>query len=332
MDKDKLLGFYRAKVVEVDIERNKYGAVRVFIPDIMESETVKKSDPSFNESKSGIIAYPANDPLGGYNMDDISSAYCTTVYVPPKGSWVWVFFEGGDPARPFYFSAFKYRASELPPENKNVVFPHKVYTIIKTGEGRSIIVSDTPEHARVEITGKRRLLPLPPTGNPASSYTIEGNMTTILLEETPGSEQVLVKTYKGDYLKLSIEKRTLDIYIESDISIQTKGNITVQADGNIDVQSKQNININANSNINTQSGESTNITAVGSVNINSNGPGKISIGGGFQALFNSDVYVRGSSTANVEIAKLNIDNETVRTSNIDKLVVNKLNVGSCNLK
>src|SRR5574343_26775 len=83
--KGKYFGMYRARVVEVDVaddgEKNKFGAVRVFIPDVH----VEGENPDTDPNKSGVLAYPANTFCGGYNDEDPekTSYYCSSVIVPP---------------------------------------------------------------------------------------------------------------------------------------------------------------------------------------------------------------------------------------------------------
>jgi hypothetical protein len=244
--------FYRAKVTEVNIEKNKYGAVRVFIPDLMvdgidkdwagngsSSENYcecqdddlcmdkkfgwvdQNGNPVFDESdyyqnpvnpKSylgydeygntyekflfgvdgetkageepkdepyGIIAYPANSPIGGYNEEDPCSHYQTTVYTPLKGEWLWVFFEGNNTSHCFYFAAFKYKHATLPCENLGLREPNRSYTLLKTKMGRSIVVCDSRDQQRIEIMGKKRFLPSRaggsnnPRGDLWSTYAID---------------------------------------------------------------------------------------------------------------------------------------------------------------
>jgi hypothetical protein len=237
----KYLGFYRAKVVEVNIENNNYGGIRVFIPDLMTT-----LDPDYDENKMGIIAYPANSPLGGRNPENKDSYYTASVYIPPKGSFVWVFFEMGDVNRPYYFASLDIRTSKLPPENRNVQEPHKVYTIIKSGKGRSIIVADSEDVQRVEITGKKRMLQgADPAGNADSVYETDGNQTTILLDEKEGAEKLLIKTHYGDYLNIDISNRRLNAYFSNGIRIKTDQKLSIQAGTNIEIKAGQEIHMDA---------------------------------------------------------------------------------------
>jgi len=112
------------------------------------------------------------------------------------------------------------------------------WVIFKSHGGRTIVISDDPDDARVEITGKKRKLSGPPPGNTASVYEIDTNQTTILLDERSGKQKLLIRTYKGDFINIDIEDRKLMIDFESDIEINTRGsfNLTCQDDINIKTQ------------------------------------------------------------------------------------------------
>lgn len=289
----KYNGFYRARVVENNIDENIYGAIRVFIRELIDlslldildekkyqiedyvlqkyergkdflsflKERYKDATPEdleIPDTPIGIIAYPANTAMGGYasDLDETSAAnYQNSVIIPSVGSLVWVFFEDGNITRPFYFNSFKFRTSFMPPENIDGDEPQRTYTLIKTYEGRSIIVSDSKDLARIEITGRRRNLDyfhntqyldikytddtffsyLKPSGSYEASYDIERNMTTILLDERDESERLLVKSHKGDFIEMDIKNRKLNIYMENDINIYTAGNLNVNVGRNFHV-------------------------------------------------------------------------------------------------
>lgn len=249
-------GFFRAQVIEVDIDGNNFGAVKVFVPDLQ----VQGIIPSNNDE--GLIAYPANNPVGGYSGGNADCHYQQTVYVPLMGAWVWIFFERGNPNKPFYFAAFNYQQAPVPPENRGVSQPHKVYTVLKTHEGRSIIVCDSPDQQRVEITGKRRQMGGGPAGSDGS-YNIDGNMNTILLDERPGSEKLLIRTRKGDYINIDIKRRRLNAYFKDDITIHTEGNLHIKADKGINISSAEDLKISTEQNTHIVSGESAYLTQEG---------------------------------------------------------------------
>ncbi len=263
-EKIRYAGVHRALVTEVDIDNNDYGVIRVFIPTIMTDK-----DPDIDEGNLdgvGIRALPANNPLGGRNDQDAdpnkNSYYQGTVYVPPKGAWVYVFFEGMNPNKPRYMGALDLENTKLPPENRGVDKPHKVYTILKTRQGRTICVADSDDVQRVEITGKKRELTGGPEGDDESTYKIDGNMTTILFDERDTQEKILVRTYKGDYIHIDIDERNIQAYMEHDIIIKndneyhwhTAGDIHIKTDKNLYLEAGEDIHVTAKYNIHRSAG------------------------------------------------------------------------------
>ena len=251
-------GFFRAEVIEVDIDGNQYGAVRVLIPDL----SVDGVDKQYGDSKNGLIAYPANNPIGGMNSANDTSHYQQSVYVPAKGSWVWIFFERGNPSKPFYFAAFNFRHTPLPPENLGVAEPHKVITLVKSNQGRSVIVCDSADQQRVEISGKRRNMGSGPSGS-SGVYDHDGNMNSILLDERDGQEKLLIRTRKGDYIHLDIDERQIQIYCKNDIRIQTEGHCHIQAGKGIQISSKEDMQLSSDQNTHIVSKDDTYINQTG---------------------------------------------------------------------
>ena len=212
--KKPLFGTYRSKVVD-NKDPEKFGRVMLWIPDIM---------PDVPDNQ-GLWARPANNPVGGRNIEENSEHhYMGSSYIPKIGSWMFCFFEGGNVNRPYYFGSLDLENTPVLPENQVGTNYEDKWTIFKSHEGRCIVVSDDDPKTgdpRVEITGKKQLLSDPPTGNIGSVYKIEGNQTTILLDERKGKEKILIKTHKGDYLHIDIDEQQLQAYFKNDIRIQT---------------------------------------------------------------------------------------------------------------
>jgi hypothetical protein len=267
MDRAAIYGNWRAQVVD-NKDTKKFGRVLVWIPDLM---------PEVNK-KDGMWARPANNPLGGRNMEaDSDHHYMGTSYIPKKGSWVFIFFEGGNINLPYYFGALELENTTVLPECQVGSNYENKWVLLKTHEGRTIVMSDDPDDARTEITGKKRQLSSPPTGDTASVYTIDGNQTTILFDEREGKEKVLIRSHKGDFFHIDIDERKLQAEFESDIIIKTKGKFQVTAEDNIDILSKTgdisieavsgNIDIKADSKINQESGSDSNVKSGGNLNL-----------------------------------------------------------------
>ena len=228
MEKASIFGNYRCKVVE-NKDPEKFGRVLVWIPDLM---------PEVQQDE-GIWARPANNPLGGRNMEnDSDHHFMGTSYIPKKGAWVFIFFEGGNINRPYYFGALDLENTPVLPENQLGSNYEDKWTLIKTHEGRAIVVSDDPDDERVEITGKKRELKDPPTGDTASVYKIDDNQTTILLDERTGKQKLLIRTYKGDFINVDIDERKLQIQFDDDFQIESKGNLYLTVEDDLHLKSK----------------------------------------------------------------------------------------------
>ncbi|GIU69226.1 MAG: hypothetical protein KatS3mg002_0462 [Candidatus Woesearchaeota archaeon] len=143
MKTSEYFGFYRAKVVDNNDPDN-FGRVKVWIPMVMID--ISESD--------GIWALPANNPIGGRNIDN-NKKYGTS-YIPLIGSWVWVFFEAGNVNHPYYFGALQLYNNENKdlPEIQSGSNKDK-WVIFRSPDGRTIVISDDPEDSRIEITGKK---------------------------------------------------------------------------------------------------------------------------------------------------------------------------------
>jgi hypothetical protein len=253
----RLYGNYRAKVVE-NKDRDKFGRVVVWIPDLM---------PLLPDNQ-GIWARPANNPIGGRNTQyNPDNHYMGSCYIPRKGAWVWVFFEAGNINRPYYFAGLDVEQAKVLPENQVGSNYQDKWTIFKSSDGRAIVISDDPDDERVEITGKKREMNNPPSGDTDSVYRIDDNQTTILLDERDEKQKLLIKSYKGDFIKLDIENRTLEIQVASDVHIKSGGHLFVTTSGeqhflaqqSVYITSGKDINILAGGSINSEAGDENNI-------------------------------------------------------------------------
>ncbi len=222
----KHFGIYRGLVVN-NKDPEKKGRCAIWIPTIMVN-----IDPS-----KGLWANPANNPIGGRNSEyDSSNNYAGTCYIPRKGSYVFIFFEDGNINNPCYLSACDLENTPVLPENQSGSNYQDKWTIFKSTKGRCIVISDDPDDERVEITGKKRNLSNPPTGDISSVFTIDGNQTTILLDETSGKEKILIRTYKGDFINIDVTNQKLQIKFKSDINIETDGNLNLKVTGNFNIE------------------------------------------------------------------------------------------------
>jgi len=256
-----MLGMYRAKVVD-NKDAGKFGRVLVWIPDLM----------PLIEEDTGLWARPANNPVGGRNeRDDPSQNYMGTSYIPRKGSWVWVFFEAGNINRPYYFAALDIESAKVLAEcqaesQEGSEYEHK-WVIFKSHEGRCVVISDDPFDARIEITGKKRQITTPPSGDVASVYQIDGNQTTILFDERIGKEKVLIRTYKGDFFHIDIDEQKLQAYFAQDIEIKTDKSFYLTAAEDIHIKAGKKFNKQSGEDMNVKSGAKLNQESAGDMNL-----------------------------------------------------------------
>lgn len=254
-DKSRLSGFYRAQVTD-NKDPEMHGKVRIIIPATMPGVI-----------KGGLWANPANNPIGGLNADgDTQHFYSGSCYIPPIGSWIWVFFENENPNKPYYLGALDLDNTKVLPECQLGSSPEKKWVIYKSHSGRTIVISDDPDDERVEITGKKRQISTPPVGDTSSVYTIDGNQTTILIDERSGSEKVLIKSHKGDYINFDVENQKLQISVQSDIHIKSNGSIYIKAGDSIHLKAGADINIHAGGTVNNKGDGAINIQSGGSIN------------------------------------------------------------------
>ncbi|RLD66648.1 MAG: hypothetical protein DRI84_04340 [Bacteroidetes bacterium] len=285
MQKESAFGNYRAVVVN-NRDKEQFGRVLVNIPDLM---------PEVDPSK-GIWARPANNPIGGRNLEDPNQTnyFAGTSYIPKKGSWVFVFFEGGNINRPYYFGALDLQNTKVLPENQVGTEYENKWTILKSGAGRTIIVSDDPYDERTEITGRKRKLTNAPTGDKESVFEIEDNQTTILLDERVDKQKLLIKTYEGDFIKLDIDDRTIEIQVASDIHIKSGGHLLVTTSGDQHFLAGGAMYLTATKDINILSGGTINSQSSGEYNVKSGSHAIEEIGGTKITKVGDELYVQST--------------------------------------
>ena len=245
---NRLYGNYRAEVID-NKDTEKFGRVKIWIPDLM---------PEIPRQR-GLWARPANNPIGGRNTEgDSEGHYMGTSFIPKKGSWVWIFFEAGNINRPYYFGALDLQNTKVLPENQLGSNYEDKWTIFKSHSGRAIVISDDSDDERVEITGKKRLLKEPPSGDTFSVYRIDQNQNTVLLDERDDTEKFLIKTHNGDFIKLSIKDRTLEIQVANNVEIKSGGHVLVTSSGDQHFLAGGNIYLTAGAGIHMVAGGSIN--------------------------------------------------------------------------
>jgi len=288
-------GFFRAKVVD-NVDEEQYGRVKIWLPDLM---------PLISDNE-GIWARPANNPIGGRNDENESdNHFMGCSYIPAKGSWIWVFFEKNNINVPYYFGSLDLQNVKVLPECQLGNSPEKKWVIFKSHDGRTIVISDDPDDARVEITGKKRKIKTPPTGDTDSVYTIDENQTTILFDERDGKEKVLIRTHKGDFFHIDVDEQKLQGYFKEGIDLKSDGDIKItgknmhlKATENFNQESSEDMNIKSGSKMNVESGAHMNLSSGSEINVETvtdlslKGNGKVSVeASGITSISGSQVTV-----------------------------------------
>jgi hypothetical protein len=255
-------GFYRAKVI--DNKDPKYqGRVKVWVPDIM---------PEVDDNR-GIWARSANNSIGGRNTEESTDTqyYQGSCLIPTVGSWLFIFFENGNPSQPYYFSSGEFGQSKVPVECQVGSQYWNKWIIFKSRKGHTIIVSDDPDDERTEITGKKRKLKSSDaSGNVDSVFTIQQNQSVILIDDRSGNEKILVKDYKGNFINLNTSQKTLDIQMNGDIKIKATGVLSITGQNGIEIKTNKTLNMQAEQDVNLKSSQNINVESTGaSINIKS---------------------------------------------------------------
>lgn len=284
-------GIYRAKVIDSHDPKKK-GRVKIWCP-----QTMPDIEPDKITQDTGIWAFLANNPVGGRNLvENTKEQYNQgSCFLPQKGSWVYIFFEDGDPSQPRVLSACDVGNTQVPPENQQGPEYEKKWTVLRSQQGRTFFVSDDPYDERIEFTGKKRKISNTDSasGNPESVYEIEGNQNVILIDERNKKEKILIKDHKGNFINFDIENQKLHVFFQDDIHVKTKTNLYVESVQDMHINAK-NFFLTASENINIKSGQDSKFTAQGNFDLKVNGISKLSSKSNFNIKTPANLNMDGS--------------------------------------
>lgn len=220
---------YRAKVVDVK-DPKKVGRVKVWLPDLMHENV---EDNSGFWVMPGNNIYTCNGESKELGIDD-----CGACNPPPKDSYVWVWFEDGDYNLGFYGSGINLlEEKSVPVENQYGDKYHDKWTLIKTPQGRQIMLSDDDSNDEsVIIRGKYRSRgKRDATGDPRKP----DDSMYIEMWEKPGEEYIIAKDGLGQYLLIDEANKKIRIQHISGSYIE------MLEDGDIHIQAAKNIHLNS---------------------------------------------------------------------------------------
>jgi len=222
---------YRAKVVD-NKDPNKAGRVKVWIPDLMK-DTVDESD--------GKWALPANNLfVGNGDTDEEGLNDCGSCIIPPKGTYVTVFFEDEEFNNPRYLAGLNLDTKAcIPAENQAGKEYFNKWTLLKTPKGRQIFLSDDPDDACVIIRGKykKRESGSGPVAEKSDPRDPEDSMY-VELYETDEEQYLIMKDAIGQYFLIDQKNKTIRIQHVSGSYIE------FTSDGDIKIESAKHIRMN----------------------------------------------------------------------------------------
>ncbi len=178
---------YRAKVTNNNYKRAPAkaapGSVEVFVPDWTAEKVV-------GNNKGLVWAAPLNACFLGSDSKEANKNVGQCI-IPPVGSDVWVAIEDGNYANAYYFgSVALVNPDTIPHDNKQLNNPQNAYTLIKTPNGRGIVVVDEGNDRKSGIVIKGK-------GSNTSKVLGDSNQMFIALSEN-AFNGILIQSGNGD--------------------------------------------------------------------------------------------------------------------------------------
>lgn len=260
--------FYRAKVVD-NKDPKLTGQVKVWIPDVMIDIP----------PKDGLWARPANNAYGAGHKDlKDGRKHAGSSHIPSVDHWVWVFFENDNPNIPYYISALYIENQPILPENSvNQEWWNK-WVLHRSPRGRTVMISDDPDDARVMITGKKN--DYDPNNPIDSVFRVKDNQIMFVIDEAGPQDQMnedkaMLLDYHGNYVRLHVWENRYLVYMSNEkgkpaeiilftktnmVKLSEKGNgyiqltndggtINMDNDGTINIDAQDTIYLNAKNRI-----------------------------------------------------------------------------------
>jgi len=151
MSEHSFTGIYRGKVLDTN-DPDQFGRIRAEVyPMLLGVATVARlKRENSNVTWTGMETVDIPWAVPAFPLFTGSGSGYGFFSVPREGTFVWVFFEGGDIYQPVYFAEAPDKVSGLP-GNRVTNYPNR--TIIRTESGCEITIDDTTGHIIVTGTG-----------------------------------------------------------------------------------------------------------------------------------------------------------------------------------
>lgn len=335
--REKYYGFYRSLVVN-DKDPEYCGQIQIWIPDLQPEDYKHELDKC-------LWAFPANNHFGGRNdgtdkhgsrdedVDEIKLYAYGASWIPRINSWVWLFFENGNPNRPFYMNSVDLRRTKVPVEGQwGENYHRKWYN--RSPKGHVMILSDDQEvpvsdatarilpaeileeDTRTEMTGHKKHL--------EEIYKIVDNQSTVLIDDRKDRQKILIQDWKGNHIIISTHQNRAAIYINEDLvirnhsdqfslicengrmNIYAKNGISMRSDAQIHIKAKQNIEVRTEQDIRMEAKWS--IFANAKINMYTSGDLMNYVRGGMMTVVSGKIAAHMKSTVATNIqSKVKID-------------------------
>lgn len=227
---EKYSKIYRGKCV-LNEDPSKQGRIKAWIPEMMDG-TVNDDEGVWIRPASFTFAGNAED--GSDGVDD-----CGSVIIPPVGSYVYVFFEQGDPSKGRYFCGASVDES-IPTECQNGKELYNKHVLIKTPKGKLLMISDASDDGGIIIRstdrskGKREIKESPlrddsiqiaiqDTDKDKFILINDGNKNYFKIDEK--ETEITAELNTGTYMKM--HKNGMDINVVGDLNIKASGVIRI---------------------------------------------------------------------------------------------------------
>ena len=229
-DIEKYSKIYRGKCI-FNSDPLKQGRIKAWIPEMM--------DGTVNDDE-GVWIRPASFTFAGNSEDGIDGADdCGSVIIPPVGSYIYIFFEQGDPSKGRYFAGASVDNS-IPTECQNGQEWFNKHVILKTPKGKLLMISDAPDDGGIIIRSTDRSK----NKREVKDTPLRSDSIEIAIQDTDKDKYILVNDGNKNYFlinekdteitcelntgtKIFMSKDGMDINVVGDLNINATGSIRI---------------------------------------------------------------------------------------------------------
>lgn len=228
---DRLVGIYRARC-EDNKDPSKSGRVKLFVPEMMHG-SVQSGDGVWALPAS--LSYSANVENGKNGVDD-----CGSCLIPPIGSYVYCFFENGDPNKARYLAGATLSKS-LPTEMEAGSQWYNKDVLSKRPNGGLIMNSNDPSDCGIVLRGPDRSK----GKRSVKSSPLRSDSIQIVIQESNAGSFIRLNDGSGNFILINEGATTIQLHIKTgtDVKLSPSG-LDINVQGTTNIKSSGPININ----------------------------------------------------------------------------------------